>query len=274
MLKALALTLIILIGGSESAAGQADPLPGTILLTVAEPVRQGAPPSMVLTLATPQGYPCNGYSIATRQRQQADTISITILGITSKQYCNPAVVPAYARMPLQLSPGKYTLTVTRGEETDRLELDVTASSLSVRPHGRLAFIRPDTTVFLRAAARSFLVSCGTPNVPELCGDLAAWLARQPGIVRRNLPAEGRFAFARGGNYWYMDYQLYEYANAEALEPIRSCMRFVADTLTESVGAGITLLTADGEFMGAGSGRSLDERHIAVARKVSGTRGCP
>jgi hypothetical protein len=190
-----------------------------------------------------------------------------------EQLRDDAFGPAYARLPLHLSPGQYTLTITRGDEKDLLELGVTSSSLIVRPRGRLAFIRPDTSVFLRAAARSFLVSCGTPNVQELCDDLTTWLARQPGIVRRQLAANDSIGFPRYGGYWQTDYQLYEYASDEALEPVRRCMSYVADTLVLSVGAGITLQTADGEVMWAWSRRALHEPHIPVARKVSGTRDC-
>jgi hypothetical protein len=49
---------------------------------------------------------------------------------------------------------------------------------------------------------------------------------------------------------------------------------LADTLKEAVGAGVTLQTADGEVLRAWSMRALQERHIAVPRKISGSRGCP
>jgi hypothetical protein len=273
-MKVFALILLILVAPSESAAGQKNPLQGTILLSVDEPVREGERPSIELTLATLEEYPCSNFSIATSQRRRADTVNVTIVGLVPEQLCDDAFGPAHARLPLRLSPARYTLTISRGNEIDRLQLDVTASSLIVRPRGRLAFIRPDTSVFLRPAARSFLVSCGTPNIQELCDDLATWLASQPGIVRRQLAANDSIGFPRYGGYWHTDYQLYEYANYEALEPVRRCMRYVADTLAESVGAGITLQTANGEVMWAWSRRALHEPHIPVARKVSGTRGCP
>jgi hypothetical protein len=228
---------------------------------------------MILALTTAEEYGCSDFTIATRQRRQADTISVTITGVEAQQLCSQEIGPATVGLPLQLSTGKYTLLITRGEVTDRLELDVTASSIVVRPRERLAFIRPDTSVFLRPAVRSFLVTCGTPNVQELCDDLASWIASKPGIVRRQLSADDRIGFPRYGGYLQTDYQLYEYADEDALEPVRRCMRFLADTLAESVGAGIWLQTADGQFMRAWSGRSLDQPHIPVARKVSGTRDC-
>lgn len=118
------------------------------------------------------------------------------------------------------------------------------------------------------------MSCSTPNVQELCDDLAGWIASKPGIVHRQLSADDRIGFPRYGGYPQAAYQLYEYADEDALEPVRRCMRFLADTLAESVGAAIWLQTADGEFMRAWSGRSFHESHIEVAQKVSGTRGCP
>ena len=157
---------------------------------------------------------------------------------------------------------------------DRVELAVSASRLALRKIEPLAFIEPDTSVFRRPTLHSFFISCGTPSVLELCADLAEWLSRQPGIVRRPLAATDRIGFIRYGGYWYSDYQLYDYADGKALRAVRNCMRHIADTLSAAVGAGIELQTGGGEILRAWSRRALHEPHIEVPRIMSGSRGCP
>jgi hypothetical protein len=269
------LVLIILVGTSQPAASQDDPLQGRIKLAVEEPAWEGRRPQIAVNLVTVGVYPCSSFMIAIRQRRTADTIALRILGLDPiSSMCTKEIGPAFVRVPLTLSPGTYRLAITRGETTDRFDLSVTTTRLSLRVIGTPRFVQPDTSVYLRPIARTFLVSCGTPNVPELCADFFNWLAKQPGIVRRPLSADDKIGFGRHGGYRHDSYQLFEYADDGAISPVRQCMRHLADTLAQAVGAGVRVQTADGQVFRAWSGRSLHEAHIPVPRKISGTRGCP
>ena len=183
-------------------------------------------------------------------------------------------VPARGRVTLPVGAGNYALLLQRRGNEDRVELLVTETTLALRPIGKPAFIGVDTSPFHRLAVQSFFVSCGTPNVPELCDDLARWLSRQRGIVRLPLAATDRIAFGREGDTGKSDYGLYGYSSSGALQAVRRCIAQLADTLKEAVGAGVTLQTAGRRSLHAWSMRALHERHIAVPRKISGSRGCP
>ena len=247
---------------------------GWMRLSVAEPLGAGLQPRFTLTLATVGEYGCSNYTIALRQHRIADTVVVTLSGLVPDWLCDNSFGPAHGRATLSLRAGKYTLLILRGERADRVELLVTETHLALRPIGKLAFVQPDTSLFRRPAARSFFVSCGTPNVPELCDDLGGWLARQRGIVRQPLAADERIAFSRQGGYWQNDYRLFRYSDDGVLDSVRRCIRQLADTLKEAVGAGVTVQTAEGEVMRAWSQRALHERHIAVPHKISGSSGCP
>jgi hypothetical protein len=256
----------------QEAWGQGDPLRGPITLSVEEFAadRRG----IMVSLATVGEYGCENTTIAAQQTRVADTIGITITGLVPNTTCADMMAPGRARIPLALAPGRYVVSVRRLSNVDRVGLVVTQSRLVVRRIEPLVFIQPDTSAFRRPTANSFFISCGTPNVPELCADLAAWLSRQPGIVRRPLSASDRIGFIRYGGTWYSDYQLYDYRDGKALRAVRHCMRQIADTLSAAVGADIELQTAEGEILRAWSHRAFHEPHIEVPRKVSGSRGCP
>lgn len=247
---------------------------GPLRLSVSEPLGAPGRSRVTLTFITVGEYGCSNYGIALDQRRTGDTVALTVLRLVPEPMCDDALGPAHGLVTLPLRAGRYTLLLRRKAVEDRVELLVTDTTLALRPIGRLAFIAPDTSVFQRPAARSFFVSCGTPNVPELCADLAGWLARQRGIVRLPLAANRRIAFSRMGGARQSDYQLYGYSSSGALRAVRRCMRQLADTLKESVGAGVTLEMADGEVLHASSWRGFHEPHIEVPRRISGSRGCP
>jgi hypothetical protein len=257
-----------------TARAQEDPFQGAIRLSVSEPLGARKVSRVTVTLATVGEYRCANYNIVTRQSRIADTVVIALLRVSSDGWCTTAFGPAGGRIALPLGVGAHTLLLQRGETMDRVAVIVTPMRLMLRPVGTLAFIQLDTTVFRRPAARSFLVSCGTADVPELCEDFGRWLARQPGIVRRPLAPGERIAFSRQGGYWHNDYQLFGYTFNGALSSVRRCMRQMADTLRETVGAGVTLQTAEGEVLHAWSQRSNHEPHIPIPHKVSGSPGCP
>jgi hypothetical protein len=268
------LFLFALCAGSSSACGQVDPLRETLRLTVDESVVEDGRPSIALSIATALEYPCANVRIDVRSRRARDTVAFTIVGLVDEIICLSAFAPAGVRVPMPVRPGRYVIAVTRGPVTDRMALTVTRARLVVRPLGTLAFIRPDTSEFLRPAAQSFLLTCGTSNVPELCTDLVDWVARQPGVVRRPLSDADRIGVPLYGGYGRTVNALFDYAGVRALAPVRRCMRLVADTLARSVGAGVTLQTAGGEVLRAWTRLSFDDPHLPVPLRISGAPRCP
>lgn len=59
-MKVFALFLLVIVARSESADGQTNPLQGTILLSVDEPVREGARSSIELAANDSIGFPRYG----------------------------------------------------------------------------------------------------------------------------------------------------------------------------------------------------------------------
>lgn len=273
-MKLFALAVILLAPALRPASAQQEPLLGLIRVSVEEPVIEGRQPRVTVMLATVGEYGCGNFTIATRERRAADTIEITLRGLAPTQLCDDSFGSAQAGILIDVKPMQYVLAITRGQSTDRLRLAVTPTRLSVRSDQGLTFLKPDTSAFSRPSAHSFLVSCGTPNVPELCEDLAGWFARLPGIVARPLAANEKIGFPRYAGSWHDDYRLFEYQSDRAFRPVRRCFRFLADTLEQAVGVGVTLQTADGEVLRAWSRRALHEPHIPVPRKISGSSGCP
>jgi hypothetical protein len=270
----LLLTALAILIPTQRAGGQVDPVQGPLRILIEEPVVERSTPNIGIRIGTVGVYGCSDLTIATRQRFAKDTIGITILALNRADICSPAVGPAHAYVPLTLPQGDYVVAITRNRSTDLLRLRVSATRLALSAIGALAFVQPDTTILLRPAERSFLVSCGTPDVPSLCADIREWIARQPGIHHHPLAATDRSGFPRYGGYWHNDYQLFEYEREAVLNPLIRCMRQLADTLAQTVGAGIVLQTTNGQVLRAWSGRANHERHIPVPLRISGSAGCP
>lgn len=269
------LLLIVLLGSPQSAASQEDPLQGQIQLHVEERAREGFRPRLAMSFVTVGDYPCSNYTIDARRRRKADTIAITIVGLAlNGGLCAKEVGPAHGNVPLALGPGSYRVAISRGPATDWMDLRVTKTQLILRPVGAPTFTQPDTTVFTRPAARSFLVSCEKRNAPELCADFGDWLARRRGIIRQPLAAGDRIGFPPYRGDWNNGYQLFEYADDRTLEPVKRCMLHLADTIEQAVGVSVIIQTADGQVFRAWSRRSFHEPHIPVPRKISGSGWCP
>ena len=269
----IALVAVLASAPFGKSAAQQDPLQGPITLAVMESLVEQHPPEMLLQLMTVGVYGCL-LTIGTHKEIANTSIAITIDSIARQDICATAIGPASAYVPLALPPGIYHIRIARKQTVDDLQLRVTTTQLIVRPIGQLRFVRPDTTTFLRPAARTFLFSCGTPNIPELCQDLSNWIGHQPGIEHLPLASTDRIAFPRYSAYGYNDHQLFRFASRKALQRLIRCIRHVADTLSTTVGAGIVLRTSDGDMFQAASNRSLEELHSPVPRKVSGSSDCP
>lgn len=271
-MKFITLAAMLAIAPVATASSQEKPSPGQMTLAADELVVETARPHMGIVLTTVDNFPCADLRIAAPYRVTRDSVVITLGDIVDSGLCEEMFAPAHAYVPLALDPGTYTVAVTRGKITDHAQLRVTADTLIVRPLGTPTFIRPDTTPFLRAPERSFLLSCG--NGPELCTDVGDWIARQPGIEQVKFPPNAKIAFPRYGGYDYEKYQLFTYVSDSALGPVIRCMRFLSDTLNRAVGVGIVLQTADGAIYRAESMRSLDQQHISTPQRVSGSSACP
>lgn len=261
------------IAAAQDAPRRSDPFYGPIKVAVSEPVMLGARPRMFLELETANHYSCSNLEIDARLQRSNDTISVTLHGLVPDNLCSPAFGPAHKVIPLGLSPGTYLLMISYENQMDRLQLFVSSTRLDLHSLGPTRFMQPDTASFWRPHPRSFLLSCGTPNVPELCADLAGWLERQSGIIRKPLPSTARIGFGRYAGTWHSDYRLYEYDD-EALERVRRCIGHVAAAVAEAVGVSINLQTAAGEIIKAWSKRANHEKHIDTPRRVIDGVSCP
>ena len=169
----------LLLAPIAAAVGQSDPLLGPIGLSVAESLVEHGPPIAFLRLATTGTYGCGSLTLATHEQFGRDSIVVTIDSLWPHELCTTMIGPATADSPLTLTPGTRVLVIERRNVADRLQLRVTDAELVVRQLNSLAFVRPDTTPFFRPVARTFLLSCGTPNIPKLCDDLREWSPDRP-----------------------------------------------------------------------------------------------
>lgn len=252
---------------------QSDPFAGLLHASLSEAVRERPMPRIALSVETVRHYSCANYAIESQVTRVGDTIRVALTGVNRPTTCLTAFGPAVGRVSLDVPPGRYMLAVSRFAESERFVIDISDTTLTLRRASDQRFIQPDTTTFWRPHPRSFFVSCGTPNVPDLCSDLRTWLLRQSGVTERAIPAAGRVGFVRYGGYLRNDYALFHYASDEALNAIRDCMTEVAAAVADAVGVGIHLQAATGERMVAWSKRALHEKHIEVPRRVTDGDRC-
>lgn len=109
------------------------PLEGNILFcaTNAESPDTATYRKIKMSIVTEKTYPCANYSIVTRVSKHYNNITIALLYITVPEICLTALGPASTELLFNLKEGTYFLNFYAKEVTDKYELSVSDSTLTI-----------------------------------------------------------------------------------------------------------------------------------------------
>jgi len=246
-----------------------------VRLTAHEQILAGRPPTLVLTLETVRQYSCLGFGIDHAFTQRADTLRLTFFGVSAPMgLCPTAFGPASTSRELHIPPGRYALVIDYRAASDSMALEVTDSSTKPTSE-RATFVEADERLRWRYPQRTFALFCGSIEVARsVCEDVRRWLLGRAGIAQLYLSPEGLNPYRpEPGKNSDEQAAFFRYANQKALGPVRRCFAEIEGQIRQAVGVFLTLRTWTGEQITAWSGRSYDQAHIAVPRRVTAGPTC-
>jgi hypothetical protein len=274
----MAALLVPMLCGGDASAARAQQA-GDPLREVAMEVydgRTGGVPTLVLAMRTAQEFGCLGFAIRHSYALSGRTIVISLTGVEPPggEVCLTAEGPATMSQPLAIAPGTYALLVMHGGATDRHRLEVTSRAARLVPLRR-SFTTAETRPSYRIARNSFFVECGNlEDAAPVCDELIGWVARQPGITRIPIPADGRHPYlGRVGTPEDERAAVFGYADANVIARLRGCVARLEPYIRESVGIVVKVETWTGERFQAYSSRSWNEPNRAPPEHAVALAGC-
>lgn len=247
---------------------------GGVELEVRERVRpRGRPPTLELAVATVHEYGCAGHRVETELSRGGDSLRLELLGVsTGGGLCAPMMAPAEGAVELDLTPGRYALTVALEGAEDRYRLVLTEAAVRLHPL-RSTFSSADTRLRLRRPRRSFALYCGTTaERAPLCGRLRSWVASREGVTVHEFRPDGVVPYRRGTGFRHDEQAHFRYRVAAALEPVRSCLARLDAALRGLSGTRVAVELWTGELVEA-RGRDRGPREDGDLEPPAGAAPC-
>jgi hypothetical protein len=218
------------------------PRAGRLTLTVAEvPGPDEAPlPEIAMSLATEEPYACGHWVNDTFVR--LDTLlAWTLYEVRPPvRPCAEGRRPATTSMQNWLRPGRHTLLIESGRDTNQFSLTVTDSTL-VLVTERATFVTANDGIQRRPRHNLFLLRCSHGGVRAPCDEVEQWLFGLPGITRVGLGPGGGEPYHRQINegVWIARFR---YDSAATLGRVRTCLASIERQLRMTSGVYITIET--------------------------------
>ena len=123
-------------------------------------------PKIFMNMATEVNFNCSNYMILTQNSFQNNLVGINFLRIDLPGgVCLTSIGPATTRIPFNVSPGTYSVSVFFEDVEDKYNLVVTDSSLSAESV-ETYFTKLDFNKYWRKPENSFVYLCGTTSRTE------------------------------------------------------------------------------------------------------------
>jgi hypothetical protein len=158
-------------------------------------------PQIRVLMETVVDFPNSNLDIDCRLAVYGDVVELELLWISTPETVEYAYGPAHANVPLDLSPGDYTVRFRCFDMEDEVALTVTDTLLQYIPLGD-AFIRAEETLRWRIRPQSFFYHCWFQGADEwYCGAFADSLAAVGLFEEFEYPAEGLPPYPYAGRYF-------------------------------------------------------------------------
>ena len=96
------------------------------------PGRKDTSPKMKFTLSTDGPYSCQILKASVSLNEDVVRLG-PVIAVPLSGPCPPSVVPATGAVPVSLKPGRYQLIVVIGKQEDRYTIQLTESTITIRP---------------------------------------------------------------------------------------------------------------------------------------------